>query len=144
MNKKKHRGADFRDFLEEEGILEEVETRALKRAIAIKLAQLIEQQSLSKGDMALRMKTSRAAVNRMLDGSNPSILIGSRRSFPLDLQFPPVPDVAVKHNLFVRLDGGVVENDGDVRFDGNARVVTAREGVLQNVAHAPLALAGIL
>jgi antitoxin HicB len=75
MNKKKHRGADFRDFLEEEGILEEVETRALKRAIAIKLAQLIEQQSLSKGDMALRMKTSRAAVNRMLDGSNPSMTL---------------------------------------------------------------------
>jgi len=75
MNKKKHRGTDFRDFLEEEGILEEVEARALKRAIAMKLAKLIEQQSLSKGDMALRMKTSRAAVDRMLDGSNPSMTL---------------------------------------------------------------------
>jgi antitoxin HicB len=75
MNKKKHRGTDFRDFLEDEGILEEVEGRALKRAIAMKLAKLIEQQSLSKGDMALRMKTSRAAVDRMLDGSNPSMTL---------------------------------------------------------------------
>ena len=75
MTKKKHRGTDFRDFLEEEGILEEVETRALKRAIAMKLAKLIEQQSLSKGDMALRMKTSRAAVDRMLDGTNPSMTL---------------------------------------------------------------------
>jgi hypothetical protein len=73
MNKNKHRGTDFREFLEEEGILEEVEARALKRAVALQLAMLIEQQSLSKGDTALRMKTSRAAVDRMLDGSNPSM-----------------------------------------------------------------------
>jgi DNA-binding Xre family transcriptional regulator len=75
MNKKKYRGTDFRDFLAEEGILEEVEGRALKRAIALQLARLIEQKSLSKGDMAQRMKTSRAAVNRMLDGSNPSMTL---------------------------------------------------------------------
>jgi DNA-binding Xre family transcriptional regulator len=75
MNKKKYRGTDFRDFLAEEGILEEVEGRALKRAIALQLAKLIEQKSLSKGDMAQRMKTSRAAVNRMLDGSNPSMTL---------------------------------------------------------------------
>ena len=54
MNKNKHRGSDFRDFLAEDDILEEVEARALKRAIALQLAKLIEQKSLSKGDMALR------------------------------------------------------------------------------------------
>ncbi len=75
MNKNKHRGSNFRDFLEEDGVLEEVEARALKRAIAIQLAKLIEQKSLSKGDMALRMKTSRAAVDRMLDGANPSMTL---------------------------------------------------------------------
>jgi predicted XRE-type DNA-binding protein len=77
MNKNKHRGTDFRDFLAEEGILEEVEGRALKRAVAMQLARLIEQQSLSKSDMALRMKTSRAAVDRMLDGSNPSMTLAT-------------------------------------------------------------------
>ncbi len=75
MNKNKHRGGNFRDFLDDEGILEEVEARALKRAIALQLSRLIEQKSLSKGDMALRMKTSRAAVDRMLDGSNPSMTL---------------------------------------------------------------------
>ncbi len=75
MNKNKHRGGDFRDYLEEEDILEEVEARALKRAVAMQLARIIEQQSLSKSDMALRMKTSRAAVDRMLDGSNPSMTL---------------------------------------------------------------------
>jgi predicted XRE-type DNA-binding protein len=77
MNKNKHRGTNFRDFLEEEGILEEAEARALKRAIALQLAKLIEQKSLSKGDMALRMKTSRAAVDRMLDDSNPSMTLAT-------------------------------------------------------------------
>ena len=77
MNKKKHRGTDFREFLAEDGILEEVEGRALKRALALQLAKLIEQKSLSKGEMALRMKTSRAAVDRMLDGSNPSMTLAT-------------------------------------------------------------------
>jgi predicted XRE-type DNA-binding protein len=75
MNKNRYRGSDFRDFLQEEGILEEVETRALKRAISLQLAALIEQKSLSKAEMASRMKTSRAAVERMLDGSNPSMTL---------------------------------------------------------------------
>ena len=77
MNKKNHRGSDFREFLADEGILEEVEARALKRAIALQLAKLIEEKSLSKSDMALRMKTSRAAVDRMLDGSNPSMTLST-------------------------------------------------------------------
>jgi antitoxin HicB len=77
MKTNKHRGTNFRDFLEEEGILEEVEGRALKRAIAMQLANLIEQKSLSKADMALRMNTSRAAVDRMLDGSNPSMTLAT-------------------------------------------------------------------
>ncbi len=75
MNKNKHRGSAFRDLFEEEGVLEEIETRALKRAIAIQLARIIEQDSVSKSDMARRMKTSRAAVDRMLDGTNPSMTL---------------------------------------------------------------------
>ena len=77
MNKNKHRGGNFRDFLEQDGILEEIEARALKRAIAIQLAKLIEQKSISKGDLAQRMKTSRAAVDRMLDGATPSMTLAT-------------------------------------------------------------------
>ena len=75
MNKNKRRGSDFRKFLAEDGILEEIEARALKRALALQLSKLIEQKSISKADIALRMKTSRAAVDRMLDGSNPSMTL---------------------------------------------------------------------
>ena len=64
MNKNKHRGSDLRDFLRAEGVLEEVEARAVKRALALKLADLAREQSVTKSQMAARMKTSRAAVEQ--------------------------------------------------------------------------------
>ncbi len=77
MNKNKHRGSDLRDFLREEGVLEEVEARAVKRALALQLGRLAAQQSLSKSEMAARMKTSRAAVDRLLDASNASVTLST-------------------------------------------------------------------
>lgn len=75
MNKNKHRGSDLRDFLREEGVLEEVEARAVKRALALRLAHLAREQSVTKSEMAARMKTSRAAVDRLLDAENPSVTL---------------------------------------------------------------------
>lgn len=75
MNKNKHRGSDLRDLLREDGVLEEVEARAMKRALALQLGRLAAEQSLSKSKMAARMKTSRAAVDRLFDASNPSVTL---------------------------------------------------------------------
>ncbi len=75
MNRRTHRGSDLRDFLKEEGVLEEVEARALKRAIALQLERLRKEQALSKSTLASRMNTSRAAVDRLLDASNPSVTL---------------------------------------------------------------------
>ncbi len=77
MKKNPHRGSDFRDFLKEEGILEEVEERAMKQALALQLARLIKERELTKADMAVRMKTSRAAVDRLLDASNTSVTLAT-------------------------------------------------------------------
>ena len=63
-----HRGSDLRDLLREDGVLEEVEARAVKRALA-------REQSVTKSEMAARMKTSRAAVDRLLDAENPSVTL---------------------------------------------------------------------
>jgi hypothetical protein len=41
MKKRIHRGSDLRDFLREEGILVEVEERALKEAIALQFSELL-------------------------------------------------------------------------------------------------------
>ncbi len=75
MKKNKHRGGNFDDFLKEEGIYEEVEIHAAKRAIAIKLEKLMEAQTLSKSTMAKRMRTSRAAVDRLLNADNTSVTL---------------------------------------------------------------------
>lgn len=55
------------DFLEEEGIREEVTARAIKRVIALQLQQAMEEQKLSKARMASLMETSRAQLARILD-----------------------------------------------------------------------------
>jgi len=75
MKKNKHRGSNFDDFLKEEGIYEEVDSRATKRSIAIKLERLMKAQALSKSVMAERMKTSRTAVDRLLNANNTSVTL---------------------------------------------------------------------
>lgn len=70
-----HIGSEFDDFLEEEGILLEAETLAIKRVIAFQIEQMMEKQQLTKSDMAARMATSRASLNRLLDPSNPSVTL---------------------------------------------------------------------
>lgn len=55
------------DFLDEEGIREEVTARAVKRVIAMQLQQAMEERKLSKARMAEMMETSRAQLARILD-----------------------------------------------------------------------------
>jgi antitoxin HicB len=74
MNKK-FIGSDFDDFLEEEGLLEQTETVALKRVLAFKILSIMEAQNISKTEMAKRMKTSRASLDRLLDPLNCSVTL---------------------------------------------------------------------
>ena len=67
-----HLGDTLDEFLEAEGLLAEAEAIAIKRVIAFQISQLMSEQSLSKAEMARRMQTSRAAVDRLLDPSNES------------------------------------------------------------------------
>ena len=72
-----HCGSDFADFLSEEGIRPEVEILALKRAVALQLQQILEQECVTKSQLATRMKTSRASLDRILDPLNPSLTVAS-------------------------------------------------------------------
>ena len=76
-SKNKHRGSDFSEFLEEDGILAEVETLALKRLVAHELQRILDHEHITKTQLAARMKTSRAALDRILDPSNPSLTVAS-------------------------------------------------------------------
>ena len=71
----KHLGSSFDDFLEQEGLLAEVETTAIKRVIAFQIAELMKEHKLSKTAMARRMQTSRSAIDRLLDPKNESITL---------------------------------------------------------------------
>lgn len=55
--------------------MEEVEAAALKRALALKVADLMEERDLNKTTMAAQMRTSRAAINRVLDPENTSVTL---------------------------------------------------------------------
>ena len=68
---RKHAGSSFDEFLTEEGLLSEAEATATKRVIAYQLRQFMDENKLSKSAMARRMQTSRSALDRLLDASNP-------------------------------------------------------------------------
>jgi len=54
-----------------------VELLALKRVVALQLQQIIEQEHVTKTQLATRMKTSRASLDRLLDPLNPSFTVAS-------------------------------------------------------------------
>ena len=68
-----HTGSDFDEFLVEEGLFEEVQARALKRALAEQLEEAMVAAKLTKIRMAEQMKTSRSQLDRVLDPDNVSI-----------------------------------------------------------------------
>src|SRR6266478_9750125 len=62
-----HWGSTLDDFLEEEGIREEVTTAAIKKVIAWQLAEEMKKKSITKKRLAELMHTSRAQIDRILD-----------------------------------------------------------------------------
>ena len=72
---KKNIGSSFDDFLQEEAILEDATAVALKRVIAWQIAEEMKAQQITKTELAKRMHTSRAALNRLLDDADPSLTL---------------------------------------------------------------------
>ena len=78
MSKKNPRiGSSLDDFLKEEGILEAATTKAVKRVIAWQITQAMKEQGLTKDKMAKQMKTSRSALDRLLDPTNNSVTLAT-------------------------------------------------------------------
>jgi antitoxin HicB len=71
----KHIGSSLEDFLKEEGVLEETRAVALKETLAWQVRQAMEKDKISKVEMARRMNTSRAALDRLLDPGNASVTL---------------------------------------------------------------------
>jgi antitoxin HicB len=62
-------------FLEEEGIREVVEANALKRVLALELEEAMREGKISKTQMAHRMETSRAQLDRFLNVSSNGVTL---------------------------------------------------------------------
>jgi predicted XRE-type DNA-binding protein len=94
--KNKHSGSSLDHWLEEEGLLEDATAVAVKRVIAWQILQAMEQQQITKTDMAKRMHTSRAALNRLLDESDTSVtlmtLASAAAALGKKMQFQLQPD----------------------------------------------------
>jgi antitoxin HicB len=71
----KHHGSTLDSFLEDEGVREEFEAKAVKEVIAWQLAEAMKAQNLSKKKMAELMKTSRAQLDRLLDPAKGNVTL---------------------------------------------------------------------
>lgn len=75
--KNPHLGSSLDDFLAEEGLLADAEATAVKRVLAYQLQQQMDDAGVTKSEMAKRMETSRAAVDRLLDPDSASVTLSS-------------------------------------------------------------------
>ena len=75
----KHVGSSFDSWLHEEGIYEDVTGAAIKRVLSRRIAEAMAEQKLTKTEMASRMHTSRAALDRLLDPSQEAVTLSTLR-----------------------------------------------------------------
>jgi antitoxin HicB len=73
----KYSGSSFDNFLEEEGIHEEVSARAQKRLLALQIADIMQATKLSKIALAEKMHTDVTQLERVLDPENTSITLAT-------------------------------------------------------------------
>jgi len=71
----KHIGSSLDDFLKEQGVLEETRAIALKEALVWQVQKAMKKEKITKVEMARRMHTSRAALDRLLAPGNASVTL---------------------------------------------------------------------
>lgn len=74
-NKHKHIGSSFDDFLQKEGIYEEVNSYAVKEILAFMIQEEMKKKKLTKTELAKLLGTSRSSLDRILNPQNHSITL---------------------------------------------------------------------
>lgn len=77
--KKANVGSSFDSWLSGEGIREEVTATAVKRVLARQVEAAMREKNFSKAEMARRMQTSRAALDRLLDPEYDAVTLSTLR-----------------------------------------------------------------
>ena len=81
--KKKNIGSSLDSWLREEGVYEEVTATAIKRVLARQIEAAMKDKGLSKAEMARKMHTSRAALDRLLDPEYDAVTLNTLRKAAL-------------------------------------------------------------
>jgi hypothetical protein len=76
---------ELNDFLQAEVVLCEARAVALKEALAWQVQQATEKENLTKVEMARRMNTGRAALDRLIDPGNASVTFQTLKTTSLPL-----------------------------------------------------------
>lgn len=71
-----HLGSSFDDFLVEEGMYEDVKSEALA-SVLVWLQEEMDNQHVTKTELAKRMGTSRSQLDRLLQGEMEDIRFGT-------------------------------------------------------------------
>ena len=79
MGKKKTNciGSSLESFLKEEGIYEKVQIEALKETLVIQIKEAMRKANISQTELAKKMGTSRAVLQRLLDVHNFSLTLNT-------------------------------------------------------------------
>lgn len=72
-----HQGPSVASFLREEGIFEEAAAHAVKEVLVFQIQAAMAREGITKVEMARRMATSRAALDRLLDPGNGSVTLAT-------------------------------------------------------------------
>jgi antitoxin HicB len=72
-------GSSFDSWLQEEGSYEEVSANAMKRVLARQVEAAMKEKNFTKAEMARRMRTSRAALDRLLDPEYDAVTLNTLR-----------------------------------------------------------------
>ena len=75
MTKNPHFGSSPDSLLAEDGTLEAVAARAIKRVIARQLRALMQDEGVTKVALASKMQTSRSQLDRLLDPENDAVTL---------------------------------------------------------------------
>jgi len=75
--KKKNIGSSFDSWLREEGLYDAASNAAIKRVVARQVEAAMQEKGLTKAEMAKRMHTSRAALDRLLDPENDAVTLNT-------------------------------------------------------------------
>jgi len=77
--KKNNIGSSLDSLLREEGIYKEVTATAIKRVLARQVEAAMQEKQFTKAEMARKMHTSRAALDRLLDPDYDAVTLSTLR-----------------------------------------------------------------